>query len=168
MSEPAGTGPAIVVMGVSGCGKSTVGAALAAALGLPFREGDALHPPANVAKMAAGVPLDDADRWPWLDRVAAALGEGGIVSCSALKRSYRDRLRAGAGRPLAFVFLHGSPEVLAERMATRTGHFMPASLLASQLATLEDPSGEPATVTVDIDQPVAAIVAAAVAGLRAG
>lgn len=163
MSTPT---PAIVVMGVSGCGKSAVGEALAAALGLPFREGDALHPPANVAKMAAGVPLDDDDRWPWLDKVAAALSAGGIVSCSALKRSYRDRLRTGAGRPVAFVFLSGSEALLTERMGARTGHFMPVSLLTSQLATLEDPTGEPATVTVDIDQPVADIVAAAITGLR--
>lgn len=158
--------PAIVVMGVSGSGKSAIGAALAEALGLPFQEGDVLHPPANVAKMAAGVPLEDADRWPWLDAVAAALATGGVVSCSALKRSYRDRLRAGAGRPVAFVFLEGSEALLTERMGARTGHFMPVSLLASQLATLEDPTGEPGTVAVDIDQPIPDIVAAAVAGLR--
>ncbi len=165
-SRPA-SDPAIVVMGVSGCGKSSVGAALAAILGLPFREGDALHPPANIAKMSAGEPLDDADRWPWLDRVAAALAEGGVVSCSALKRAYRARLRAGAGRPVAFVFLHGDAALLAERMGARAGHFMPPALLASQLAALEDPTGEPGTVAVTIDQPLAAIAAAAAAGLRA-
>ncbi len=164
-ASPRASEPAIVVMGVSGCGKSTVGAALAAALGRPFREGDALHPAANVAKMAAGIPLEDADRWPWLDRVAAALAGGGVVSCSALKRSYRDRLRAGAGRPVAFVFLRGSEALLAGRMGARTGHFMPPALLASQLATLEDPSGEPGAVTLDIDRPLAVIVAAAVAAL---
>jgi gluconokinase len=153
-------------MGVSGCGKSSVGAELAIVLGLPFSEGDALHPAANVAKMSRGVPLTDADRWPWLDRVAGALAGGGIVTCSALKRSYRDRLRRKAGRPVAFVFLRGSRAVLAERMAARTGHFMPPSLLDSQLATLEDPSAEPDTVTVDIDQPLPAIVAEAATGLR--
>jgi len=154
-------------MGVSGCGKSAVGAGLAACLGLPFVEGDTLHPPANVARMSAGIPLDDADRWPWLDAVAQTLAKGGIVSCSALKRCYRDRLRQDARRPVAFVFLKGSEALLAERMGTRTGHFMPPSLLASQLAILEDPSGEPRTVTVDINQPLAAIVAEAAAALRA-
>lgn len=154
-------------MGVSGCGKSSVGAALAAVLGLRFVEGDALHPAESVAKMSQGIPLADTDRWPWLDRVAATLAGGGVVSCSALKRGYRDRLRAGAGRPVAFVFLRGSHAVLAGRMAARTGHFMPPSLLASQLATLEDPSAEAGTVTVDIDQPLPAIVAEAAAGLGA-
>jgi gluconokinase len=166
-ASPRASEPAIVVMGVSGCGKSAVGAALADALGLPFTEGDGLHPAANVAKMSKGVPLIDTDRWPWLDRVAAALVGGGVVSCSALKRVYRGRLRQGAGRPVAFVFLRGSHAVLAERMARRTGHFMPASLLASQLATLEDPSAEPGVVTIDIDRPLPAIVAEAVAGLCA-
>lgn len=152
-------------MGVSGCGKSSVAAGLADALGLRFVEGDALHPSQNLAKMARGVPLTDADRWPWLDAVAAELSGGGVVSCSALKRAYRDRLRRGAGRPVAFVFLRGSPALLAERMAGRTGHFMPASLLESQLATLEDPSAEPGVVTVDIGRPVPAIVAEAAARL---
>jgi gluconokinase len=158
---------AIVVMGVSGCGKSSVGASLATSLDLPFQEGDTLHPPVNVAKMAAGIPIDDTDRWPWLDAVAQTLAADGIVSCSALKRCYRDRLRHGARRPLAFVFLQGSEALLAERMGARSGHFMPPSLLASQLATLEDPSGEPGTITVDIDKSLGAIVAEAVAGLRA-
>src|SRR3712207_2374259 len=100
-ASPRASEPAIVVMGVSGCcGKSSVGADLADALGLPFVEGDRLHPAANVAKMSKGVPLTDADRWPWLDRVAAALAGGGVASCSALKRVYRDRLRQGAGRPV--------------------------------------------------------------------
>lgn len=157
---------AIVVMGVSGSGKSAVAAALAAALGLRFTEGDALHPAENIAKMTRGIPLTDADRRPWLDLVAAALAGGGIVSCSALRRAYRERLRRGAGRPLAFVFLRGTEAVLAERMAFRTGHFMPGSLLASQLATLEDPSGEPGVVTVDIDRPLPEIVAEAVAALE--
>jgi gluconokinase len=158
---------AVVVMGVAGCGKTSVGERLAAALGAPFVEGDALHPAANVARMAAGVPLDDADRRPWLDaiaaRIAAEPGPTLVVSCSALKRAYRDRLRQGAGRPLVFVYLHGTPALLAERIGARTGHFMPPSLLASQLATLEDPSGEPGVVRVEIDAPVERIVALALA-----
>lgn len=158
---------AIVVMGVSGCGKTSVGEGLAAALGVTFIEGDSLHPPANIEKMSKGVPLTDDDRWPWLDAVGKrmadtlARGESVVVSCSALKKAYRDRLRAAAGGTLFFVFLKGSREILMQRMATRRGHFMPASLLDSQLATLEDPSGEPGVVTVDIDAPVEAIVEAA-------
>lgn len=156
---------AIVVMGVSGCGKSSVGERIASALGLTYVEGDSLHPASNVAKMSRGEPLTDADRWPWLDRVAEALAEGGVVSCSALRRAYRDRLRSGAGRPLAFVFLTGSHEVLAERMRNRAGHFMPASLLDSQLATLEDPSGEADVIPIGIDQPLESIVREALLGL---
>ncbi len=156
----------IVVMGVSGCGKSSVGERLAEALGLPYVEGDALHPAANVAKMAQGLPLTDADRWPWLDAVGAALAQGGVVSCSALKVAYRDHLRRLAGGRLAFVYLHGSQSVLEARMTTRAGHFMPVSLLASQLATLEVPTGEAGVVTVTIDQPLDGIVAEALAGLR--
>jgi gluconokinase len=162
----------IVVMGVSGCGKTSVGESLAARLGLAFVEGDSLHPKTNVEKMAAGIPLQDEDRWPWLDRIGAALaeaagkGEGLIVSCSALKKTYRDRLRAAAGGRLAFVFLYGSRELLEERMKARKGHFMPPSLLESQLATLEDPRGEEGVVAVDIAVTVEAIVTAAVNGLE--
>lgn len=137
--------PAIyVVMGVSGCGKSTVGAQLAAALGIPFLEGDGLHPARNVARMAAGFALSDEDREGWLQALAGRIrqarlaGQGLVLSCSALKRSYRDILRQGAP-DLQFVYLHGSPELLAARMAERTGHYMPLSLLASQLSTLEVP-----------------------------
>jgi carbohydrate kinase (thermoresistant glucokinase family) len=149
----------VVVMGVSGSGKTTVGAALADALGLPFVDGDALHPAANVAKMAAGIPLDDADRAPWLDAVGAVLAAGPVVvACSALRRVYRDRLRAAAPG-LLLVFLDGSREVLAARMAARPGHFMPASLLDSQLATLERPDLDEHPVTVDIAAPVPEIVA---------
>ena len=149
----------VVVMGVSGSGKTTVGAALADALGLPFVDGDALHPAANVAKMAAGIPLDDADRAPWLDAVGAVLAAGPVVvACSALRRVYRDRLRAAAPG-LLLVFLDGSREVLAQRMAGRPGHFMPASLLDSQLATLERPDPDEHPVTVDIAAPVPDIVA---------
>lgn len=137
--------PAIyVVMGVSGCGKSTVGAQLAAALGVSFLEGDGLHPARNVARMAAGFALSDEDREGWLQALAGRIrqarqaGQGLVLSCSALKRSYRDILRQGAP-DLHFVYLHGDPELLAARMAERTGHYMPLSLLASQLGTLEVP-----------------------------
>lgn len=137
-------------MGVSGTGKSTVGRALAETLGLPFVEGDDLHPPANVAKMAAGIPLTDADRAPWLDRIAAELDRPVVITCSALKRSYRDRLRVAAP-DLVLVSLHGSPELLASRMAQRDGHFMPPSLLESQLATLEEPSADEDAIPVDVE-----------------
>lgn len=144
--------PVVVVMGVSGTGKSTVGRALATALGVEYAEGDDLHPAANIAKMSAGIPLTDEDRAPWLDEVAAWLAErsaqGGVISCSALKRAYRDRLRAAA--PDAF-FLHlAAPrDELARRMTGRTGHFMPSSLLDSQLAALEPLAGDEHGSTVD-------------------
>lgn len=124
-------------MGVSGCGKSSLGAALAAALALPFTDADDLHPAANRAKMAAGQPLTDADRWPWLQAVGAVLAGGaGMVACSALRRTYRDRLREAAG-PVQFLHLVAPRKVIAKRLATRQGHFMPLALLDSQLATLE-------------------------------
>lgn len=152
-------------MGVSGCGKSTVGAALSERLGVPYVDGDDLHPQGNLDKMAAGQPLTDADRWPWLDAVAGVLARPPVIlGCSALRRAYRDRLRAGAGGPVRFVHLAGSRAVLAARMAGRTGHFMPAALLDSQLATLEPPGPDEA-LTVDIDQPIGALVAEIVAGL---
>ena len=151
----------LVIMGVAGCGKSAVGAGVAAALGVPYRDGDDLHPAANVDKMRAGLPLTDDDRWPWLDRVAGVLRDGApvIVGCSALRRTYRDRIRNGAGGPVRFVHLAGSRAVIAERMALRTGHFMPLSLLDSQFAALEPPTADEA-LTVDIDQPLAVLVAA--------
>jgi gluconokinase len=164
--------PCIVVMGVSGCGKSTVGRDLAAALGVPFVEGDELHPPRNVALMAAGTPLTDDDRRDWLNTLAevlagaAARGHGVVVSCSALKRSYRDRLRAGAPGT-RFVFLHGPAALLAERLQGRSGHYMPPSLLQSQLDTLEPPAGDEGAVALDIALPPAALVAAARHGLEA-
>ncbi|WP_439615093.1 gluconokinase [Shinella sp.] len=160
-------------MGVSGCGKTSVAEGLAAALPAAFIEGDSLHPAANVEKMSKGIPLDDEDRWPWLDTIGRAVaetlndGKSVVVSCSALKKSYRDRLRQAAGGTLAFVFLKGSRDLLMTRMAARRDHFMPVSLLDSQLATLEDPSGEPGVVTVDIDASVEAIVADAFDGLAA-
>ncbi len=158
--------PCIVVMGVCGSGKSTVGRALAAAMGLPFVEGDDLHPPRNVALMAAGTPLTDADRGDWLRTLAevlagaAARGQGVVVSCSALKRRYRDVLRHGAPA-LRLVFLHGTPGLLTERLQQRSGHYMPASLLASQLEALEPPAADEHPVALDIATPAAALVAAA-------
>ena len=150
----------VVIMGVSGCGKSSVGAGLAARLGLNYRDGDDLHPPENVAKMRTGMPLTDGDRWPWLDRVGQVLLADApvIVGCSALKRAYRDRIRTAAGGPVTFVHLAGSQEVIAARMALRQGHYMPLSLLDSQFAALEPPAAEEA-ITVSIDQPLEAIVA---------
>lgn len=141
-------------MGVSGCGKSSLGAALAERLGLSFVEGDTLHPAANVAKMSAGTPLTDADRWPWLDVIATRLGqsEAIVVSCSALRRTYRDRLRAG-GEHVRFVHLAGERHILAERMARRGAHYMPVSLLDSQLATLESP-GDDEALTLDVAMPI--------------
>lgn len=138
-------------MGVSGCGKSSVGEALSARLGIPYVDGDDLHTPDAVAKMRDGVPLTDADRWPWLDRVAGVLQDKApvIIGCSALKRAYRDRIRAGAGGPVTFVHLAGSRELIASRMGARTGHYMPTSLLDSQFAALEPPGPEEA-ITVDI------------------
>jgi gluconokinase len=140
-------------MGVSGSGKSSVAALLAGRLGWRFAEGDDMHPAANIAKMAAGHPLDDADREPWLARVAAwiqerrAAGEPGIVTCSALKRRYRDVLR---GPGVRFVYLAAPPERIAERLVARHGHFMPASLLDSQFAALEPPGPDENAITVDV------------------
>ncbi|PDT17725.1 gluconokinase [Rhizobium sp. J15] len=163
---------AIIVMGVSGCGKSSVGERIAGQYGLPFLEGDQLHPARNVAKMAEGIPLTDGDRLPWLDRIgeeiktAQKASQGLVISCSALKRSYRDRLRQAAGGSLAFVFLEGTRDLLLSRMQARQGHFMPASLLDSQLQTLEPPTGEPGVVTVTIDMALDDMVALACEELR--
>lgn len=150
----------IVIMGVSGCGKSSVGEGLAARLGIPYRDGDDLHPPENVAKMRAGVPLTDEDRWPWLDRVAQVLRDQApvIVGCSALKRAYRDRLRT-AGE-VRFLHLVGARELIAARMAARQGHYMPTTLLDSQFAALEPPGPDEA-LAIPIDQPLDAIITAA-------
>jgi gluconokinase len=163
--------PVVVVMGVSGCGKSTLGQALAEALGVPYVEGDALHPPRNVALMAAGTPLTDEDRAGWLDQIgerlaqADRLGTGTVVACSALKRVYRDRLRA-ASPSLRLVHLHGDPALLAARMAQRTGHYMPPTLLPSQLQTLEQPDPDEAAVALDIAAPPEALVRQALQALR--
>ena len=152
----------IVVMGVSGSGKSTVGEKLADALKLPFLEGDSLHPQSNVDKMVAGIPLQDEDRWPWLDQIGeqlAAAHDGIVVSCSSLKKSYRDRMRAASGGSLMFVFLDGSFDVLHQHMGQRTGHFMPVKMLESQLATLESPVGEALVFRADVADPIEKIVA---------
>ena len=163
------TGRHIVVMGVSGCGKSEVGERIAQALHLPLIEGDAFHPPANIAKMKSGVPLDDADRAGWLDVLArelAARRGGAVLTCSALKRAYRDRLRA-ASAGLRFVHL-SLPEAEAQkRVAARSEHFMPPALVASQFAALEDPAGEPGVLTVDARLPLDEVAARAVSALRA-
>jgi gluconokinase len=171
-TEPFAGPLAIVVMGVSGCGKSSVGERLAALRGVRFVEGDQLHPAANVAKMAQGIPLTDADRMPWLERIAcefkAALdaGEGVVLSCSSLKKSYRDVFRNAADGRLVFVFLEGTRDVLMTRMSARKGHFMPVSLLDDQLKVLEVPRGEPDVVTVNIDDPLERIVLLACKGLE--
>jgi gluconokinase len=151
-----------VIMGVSGCGKTEIGSGFAMAIGARFIDGDDLHPAANVAGMAAGIALEDADRAPWLAEVGQALAEAGdetVIACSALKRAYRDIIRAGAGGPVVFVVLHGSRSLIAARLAARKGHFMPPSLLDSQFAAFEPPQPDEAAVTVGIDRPVCAIIA---------
>lgn len=157
----------LVLMGVAGCGKSSVGAALGPVLGAAYLDGDDLHPAGNIAKMQAGIPLTDADRAPWLAEVGALLAPPGrrIVGCSALKRAYRDLIRDRAGAPVTFVHLAGSRELIAARMAARTGHFMPTALLDSQFATLEPPGADEGAVTVDIALPLPDLVAALVARL---
>jgi gluconokinase len=165
--------PAVVMMGVSGSGKTTVGGALAKRLGVPFRDADGFHPKANVEKMSAGIPLTDEDRWPWLDAIAAAIhgtrsNEGIVVSCSALRKIYRERILLGAGRPVTFVHLDGTKDMIAPRMATRTGHFMPISLLDSQLATLEPLSPDEPGFRVSIELPPERIVDLVVERLGTG
>ena len=163
---------AVVVMGVCGCGKSTVGERLARELGALYIEGDAFHPPANVARMAAGIALTDADRQGWLEALAAQLaaarraGRSVVLACSALKRRYRDVLRLGAP-DLRVVYLAGDRAMLAVRLAARQGHYMPASLLDSQLATLETPDPDERAVTLDAGAPTATLVQSALTQLQA-
>ena len=162
--------PVLIVMGVSGAGKSTVGRALATRLGWAFQEGDDLHPPANITKMSAGVPLTAEDRAPWLAAVGAwidrciAQGGGGAVTCSALKAAYRRTLTTG--RPaVRLVYLEGSRALIAERMADRTGHFMPLSLVDSQFADLEPPTMEEGAIVVAADRPIESQVEAVIKAL---
>lgn len=155
MSSPARLPVVLVIMGVSGAGKSTAGENLAAEFGWPFRDADSFHPPENVRKMSAGIPLDDDDRWPWLAAIAAwiderrANGQHGIVTCSALKRRYRDRLLAGRD-DVRLVYLSGDIELIADRMGRRKNHFMPPALLESQFAALEEPAEDENPLIVSI------------------
>ena len=154
----------VVVMGVASSGKTTVAAGLAKGLGWAFRDADSFHPPANVAKMSAGIPLADADRWPWLDAIVVWMnertdaGEPAVVTCSALKRGYRDRLRTSRA-DIRLVHLHGSKELLAARIAARQAHFMPPALLDSQFATLEMPTPDEQAYPVSVETPPDAIMA---------
>lgn len=166
--------PIVLIMGVSGCGKSTIGTLLGHRMGWPFLDADDLHPAENVAKMQRGVPLTDADRWPWLDLVAAWIadranaGRPGVVGCSALKRSYRDLLRRADPR-LRVVYLWGDREILTERLSHRHGHFFPRQLLDAQLAALEEPTPDEHPVVVPIGQSPDRTVDAILAALgRAG
>ena len=165
----------IVVMGVSSSGKSTIGAAVGRRLHAPFLDGDGYHPPANVEKMRNGIPLTDEDRWPWLEALAKALHEAAdrkgvaVGACSALRRSYRDYLIKKAGEPILFVYLHGSREIIGERIAHRKHEYMPASLLDSQFATLEEPAADENALQVEVTDPVETIasqVVKAVSHLR--
>ena len=163
----------IVVMGVSGCGKSTIGIALASRLGWPFEEGDKYHLPSSVEKMAAHIPLDDADRWPWLEKLAdlirghEAAGRSSVLACSALNRAYRDVLRTGAPR-VRFLHLHGAREVLQARLDARKGHFFPPDLLASQYSTLEPLGPDEDGIVVDVALDPDSQVREAMAGLGLG
>ncbi len=161
----------VVLMGVSGSGKTTVAAMLAGRLDVEFLEGDDLHPPANVEKMRGGSPLTDEDRWPWLRAIAAridqwrAAGKGGVVTCSALKRAYRD-IVIGRRPEVTLVYLRGSLELVRQRMAARHEHFMPVKLLDSQFKTLEEPAPDEHAIVVDIASTPGDIVAAIVRKLK--
>ncbi len=161
----------VVAMGVSGSGKTTVAAGVAERLGWQLLEGDKFHPPANVAKMQAGTPLTDEDRWPWLAALAARIdelraeGRSAVVACSALKRAYREIL-IGNRPDVVLLYLHGTKRVIAARMGARKGHFMPAALLDSQMATLEEPGSDESPVVIDIDGPADAVVEAALDAIR--
>ena len=163
---------AVIVMGVSGSGKSTLGTMLAARLGCPFLEGDLFHDAAAIAKMRAGHPLTDEDRWPWLDRLGAAIGQAVtadgvcVAACSALKRSYRDRLMQAIGTRMRFVLLDVRRDELLRRLTNRPGHYMPPSLLESQLATLERPTDAEPMLTIDAALPVERLCDVAIDWLR--
>lgn len=162
---------AIVVMGVTGCGKTTIGQALAEELCAAFIEGDALHPPANIAKMSAGTPLNDIDRLPWLKAIGAEIGRlhgsghAVVAACSALKHSYRDTLRQESGCDIVFVMLDGTRDFIASRLSARQGHFMPPSLLDSQFAALEPLSANERSIHVDLARPAEDILTDVMAGL---
>ena len=156
----AGMSSPVVVMGVSGSGKSTVGAALAQRLRVPFADADDFHPPANITKMTAGHALDDDDRYPWLESIGGWLAghpEGGVMSCSALKRKYRDQLRRHCA-DVRFLHLSGTEDVIARRQASRPGHFMPAALLTSQFETLEPLDADEYGISIDVDQSIDSII----------
>jgi len=151
-----------IVMGVSGCGKTSVGEGLSRSTGIRFVDGDALHPQANVDKMSAGNPLTDEDRWPWLEAIGrefAKSPEPLIIGCSALKRSYRDKISHHAGAMVTFIHLTGTREIISNRMQARKDHFMPPTLLDSQFAALEPPATDENSISIDIDQPLEAIIA---------
>ena len=162
--SPIPVSSAAVVMGVAGCGKTTIAEAIAARLGSRFIEGDKLHAPQSIAKMSAGIPLTDEDRWPWLARIGERLGgtDSAVAACSALKKSYRVAISQAAGRAIAFVFLKGERALIEQRMHLRTGHFMPASLLDSQFKTLEPPTPDENAIALDIAEPPDEIVERAV------
>ncbi|MDO1585240.1 gluconokinase [Rhizobium oryzicola] len=159
----------MVLMGVAGSGKSTVGEALAQAITAVYLDGDDLHPAENIAKMSRGEPLTDEDRWPWLAKVGQKLHDSTtvtIIGCSALKRIYRDKIREETGGPVTFIHLSGSRELIASRMGARTGHFMPTTLLDSQFAALEPPGADEDAVTVDIDQTLPSLTSDIIRRLR--
>lgn len=172
MNSPPNPHPVLVIMGVSGSGKSTVAGILAGALKWDLQEGDDLHPDSNVEKMASGQPLTDADRWPWLDTIAdwirahTAAGEPGIVTCSALKRSYRDVLERGSEGRVVFVHLAGTRERISGRLNARMNHFMPSGLLDTQLSTLESIGSDEDAIVVDVGPPPAEIAATIIAELE--
>lgn len=169
--KQSGEKPLIVVMGVAGSGKTTIASGLAEKLGVPFVEGDSLHPAANVKKMSGGIPLTDEDRWPWLEAIGERMevervtGHGVVVSCSALRHVYRDCLRKKVNGKVHFILLDGSRELITDRMKQRKGHFMPPALMDSQFATLEKPSADEDAVILDISHPISALLAEALQSL---